>query len=262
MFIQNKYTKWYFNIIKTAQARIDLVDYHESHHIIPKCLGGSNDKINLVKLTAKEHFICHLLLTKMSNETGLKFALVSMTLANSNQTRYKITSSIYEIVKRENSKASSERMVGFVSYQKNKFMYHDESGKHKFFYKDEIIPDIWVSGFSDVAKQKIGNSNKNKVYYHDGNGKVIAIDNNIIPPSGFIKGNPNADTSAISNIKGSKYYHNIITGEEKRFKIHPGNNWEIGRCVKWITNGTNNKQYNFINDQLPDGWQFGRTKFK
>ena len=37
--------------------------YFEKHHIIPKCLNGSNDEINLVLLTAKEHYICHKLLT-------------------------------------------------------------------------------------------------------------------------------------------------------------------------------------------------------
>lgn len=37
--------------------------YYEEHHINPKCLGGNNDKDNLVLLTAREHFICHKLLT-------------------------------------------------------------------------------------------------------------------------------------------------------------------------------------------------------
>ncbi len=36
--------------------------YYERHHILPKCLGGENDKENLVLLTGKEHFICHKLL--------------------------------------------------------------------------------------------------------------------------------------------------------------------------------------------------------
>ena len=64
--IQNKYTNWYLKIIENAKMRI-LCDnaYHETHHIIPKSLGGTNIKDNLVKLTAKEHFICHLLLVKM-----------------------------------------------------------------------------------------------------------------------------------------------------------------------------------------------------
>jgi len=37
--------------------------YYENHHIISKCLGGNNNKENLVLLTAREHFICHKLLT-------------------------------------------------------------------------------------------------------------------------------------------------------------------------------------------------------
>ena len=37
--------------------------YYEKHHILPRCLGGKNDAENLVLLTAKEHFVCHKLLT-------------------------------------------------------------------------------------------------------------------------------------------------------------------------------------------------------
>lgn len=39
--------------------------YYEKHHIIPCCLGGKNNKDNLVLLTAKEHFIAHRILYKM-----------------------------------------------------------------------------------------------------------------------------------------------------------------------------------------------------
>ena len=34
------------------------IGYYEKHHIQPKSLGGSNKKENLVRLTAREHFIC------------------------------------------------------------------------------------------------------------------------------------------------------------------------------------------------------------
>lgn len=67
IFIDNKYTRWYYNIITNAQLRILPVDiYIEKHHILPRSLGGTNIDNNLVKLTAREHFICHLLLTKMT----------------------------------------------------------------------------------------------------------------------------------------------------------------------------------------------------
>jgi len=42
--------------------------YYEKHHIVPMCLNGSNDKDNLVLLTAKEHFIAHRLLYKIYPE--------------------------------------------------------------------------------------------------------------------------------------------------------------------------------------------------
>ena len=35
------------------------------HHIKPRSLDGTDDKENIVKLTAREHFVCHWLLVKM-----------------------------------------------------------------------------------------------------------------------------------------------------------------------------------------------------
>ena len=66
IFIQNKYTRIYNKIIQHAQARVKPETYTENHHIIPKSFGGDNSKDNLVALTAREHFVCHLLLTKMT----------------------------------------------------------------------------------------------------------------------------------------------------------------------------------------------------
>ncbi|WFD55724.1 hypothetical protein phi5_244 [Enterobacter phage phi5] len=40
-------------------------EYTEKHHIVPKCMGGSDDPENLVELSARQHFIAHLLLVKM-----------------------------------------------------------------------------------------------------------------------------------------------------------------------------------------------------
>lgn len=40
-----------------------ILSYYEDHHIIPKCLNGSDESYNRVLLTAKEHYICHKLLT-------------------------------------------------------------------------------------------------------------------------------------------------------------------------------------------------------
>jgi NUMOD3 motif len=115
-FIKNKYTKWYFNIVSSAQNR-DVLGYTEQHHIIPKSLGGSNRKENLVKLTAREHFICHWLLTKMVSETKQKYQMWNafscmLYRENSGQARYKITGRVFENIKKEGAKIKSIKFSG------------------------------------------------------------------------------------------------------------------------------------------------------
>lgn len=46
-------------------------EYHEKHHILPRCLGGSNDPENLIDLYAYEHFLAHKLLA-IENPDNLK----------------------------------------------------------------------------------------------------------------------------------------------------------------------------------------------
>lgn len=57
------YQKIYDQIIDRARNR-KLNCYKEKHHVTPRCLGGSDNKDNLVELTAREHFICHWLLCR------------------------------------------------------------------------------------------------------------------------------------------------------------------------------------------------------
>ena len=63
----SKYTNWCRSIIERALNRSDLEERGERHHILPRSfsLGGERDSKNLVRLTIKEHFIVHHLLSKM-----------------------------------------------------------------------------------------------------------------------------------------------------------------------------------------------------
>lgn len=90
------YLKIYNNLIDSR--RINEADgYSENHHIIPKCLGGSDDKDNLIKLTAREHFIAHLLLTKIyPNNNKISYAFNMMLSTSDNQERYLPPSHWYE----------------------------------------------------------------------------------------------------------------------------------------------------------------------
>jgi hypothetical protein len=96
MFYLNKYTTWYFNIINSARTRNP--DFSgELHHIIPKCLNGGDESNNLVKLTYREHYIVHALLTKMHSSPKLITAFWGMSFMN--ETKY-YNSRLYEYSKR------------------------------------------------------------------------------------------------------------------------------------------------------------------
>jgi hypothetical protein len=104
-FLDNKYTSWYFAIINQAKLLVNNKKQgYEVHHIIPRCLGGSNSKENLVTLTARQHFVCHLLLTKMHGSHKLGMALQRMM--NKGHLSYKPRASrIYDYARRLSSEA-------------------------------------------------------------------------------------------------------------------------------------------------------------
>jgi 5-methylcytosine-specific restriction endonuclease McrA len=111
----NKYTRWYNNITEKAKART-IDGYTEKHHIIPRSLGGSDNADNLVRLTAREHFVCHWLLTKMHlGEARGKMinALYLMQGKNKYQDRY-INSKVYEKLRQEYSQYISNLNKGRI----------------------------------------------------------------------------------------------------------------------------------------------------
>jgi hypothetical protein len=118
----NKYLKWYINIVLNANKRscsrkgaIRILGYCEEHHIVPESffkerkrkgpkgflLEESDHQDNLVYLSAKEHFICHLLLTKMMirKDCKIKMANCLSRMINSKD-RYIISGKIYEICRK------------------------------------------------------------------------------------------------------------------------------------------------------------------
>ena len=112
----NKYNIWYQNITQRAKNR-HLETYTESHHIVPRSLGGRDEADNLVSLTAREHFICHWLLVKMTSGKDhhkMLNALHMMRAENPYQQRYetKITARVYEAIKQEYAELQSKKYKG------------------------------------------------------------------------------------------------------------------------------------------------------
>jgi hypothetical protein len=101
--IQNKYKVWHDNIIANGKKR-KLIGYKEVHHILPKSLGGSNDKSNLVELTAREHFLVHLLLCKFTKgqaKRSMLYAFKCMCYYKKDGRDYKINSRIAQKLRSE-----------------------------------------------------------------------------------------------------------------------------------------------------------------
>jgi hypothetical protein len=136
LFINNKYTKWYYTIINNAKDRL-ITEYSEKHHIIPRSLGGTNDKNNIIRLTSKEHFVVHLLLTKMTIGNAkykMNFALHMLSNAkNIGQGRYIPSGKIYEIARKAYREAldlywtHERRLQNSIMKKKKEFKHNQRS---------------------------------------------------------------------------------------------------------------------------------------
>lgn len=104
IFIDNKYTRWYFRIIDHARSNPPK-GYTEWHHIVPRSLGGGDESENLIQLSARQHLICHILLPKMTcgeDRKKMIYAARMMTICDRDGNRsVRVNSRIYESIKVE-----------------------------------------------------------------------------------------------------------------------------------------------------------------
>jgi len=93
------YQKIYNALISNAQVRNSLQGYVERHHIVPKSLGGSDESINIIHLTAREHFIAHFLLAKIHG--GTQWCAI-IRFKHGNKKSY-FNSRLYDVARRHRS---------------------------------------------------------------------------------------------------------------------------------------------------------------
>jgi hypothetical protein len=140
------YLKIYNQIIERAKHRI-LEGYSEKHHIIPRCMGGDNKKSNIVRLTAREHYICHWLLAEHYKLGKLWLALHMMASINGKQDRYLPSSRIIEYAKIK------------MSEEKRKFRHTDETRAKISLNHGKGTLGV---SMSKETKEKISKANKGK----------------------------------------------------------------------------------------------------
>lgn len=177
-----RYQKIYNQLIERAKTR-NLYEYNEKHHIIPKCLGGTNDKKNIVKLTFREHFLSHRLLCKIyPDNKKIFYAFSSMIrVSHTNFSRWSILSAKhFDIVKTAMKPFHGKWNIGKIPWNKgltgdehiNRYksrsippsmlgrVWINDGNIHKKILKNEQIPDGWSKGrigFSENNPMKIKN---------------------------------------------------------------------------------------------------------
>ena len=104
---QQKWANHYWKLCNRAVNReLPKEAYIERHHTIPKCVGGPQDHSLSVKLTAREHFVAHLLLVKMyPNNPRLIYAAFIMSRSKKNNRH--INNREYEWLKKKRKENSN-----------------------------------------------------------------------------------------------------------------------------------------------------------
>ena len=104
------YSLHYNRLIERSQSRT-LSGYKERHHIVPRCLGGTDNKSNIALLTAEEHFVAHQLLVKMyPGNRDLVYATQLMTL---HQTDRRVNNKLFGWLRRRMGEAMSTQMKAY-----------------------------------------------------------------------------------------------------------------------------------------------------
>jgi len=186
--VPNKYTNCYISLIKKASKRSEINDsvqiiqntrrarkqlgYVEGHHIVPRSIRPefSNNHFNIVYLTAKEHFIAHLLLTKMfsgKEQTKMIFAFRRIHYDN-NGKRY--TSRLFSNLKSQMPPAN----LGKIQIT--------DGVNTRLHLKSDPIPRGWTKGAGSNYKTRrkiISKEVHNKTYNVENilSGEVFKIDN-------------------------------------------------------------------------------------
>lgn len=140
------YKLFYERLINKAKSKGRTKDssQYENHHIIPECMGGSDDFSNMVYLTFKEHYLAHYALTKIHSNKELDYAFWAMNnqKGGNSHRNNKINSRLFEAAK----KKVSNHMIGNKHNFGNKhseetkaLMSIQATGKHHHGFKGYYI---------------------------------------------------------------------------------------------------------------------------
>jgi len=160
--MKNKtYEEFIQNILKTRGRFACGDEYHERHHIMPKCMDGSDDVENLIDLFAREHYEAHRLLA-LENQDNYKlvYAWTCMVFAQKGGRNCEISAKEYEEARKAMSKArrgyvpSEEALINMGKGQKKRYENAEERKKASELAKQREARPGYREKRSEIMKKK------------------------------------------------------------------------------------------------------------
>lgn len=265
------YNKVYVQLVEHAKRRnLTRKDcYVEYHHVIPSAEGGPDCKSNLVAFTAREHYIAHLLLAKIYDDAAMHSAVIYMQTGHNENRKFKFNSHLYERMRIEFGKKTSESQKGKQAGEKNP-MYGKKlkdimsPEKYKQWRKNHAegcrkrrgLPSGMKGKHHTEEKKKQISETMKKLYWW--NNGVISVRSNECPSKDFKRGRLKLSSEwkkHISNsIKGEKHpcygRHHSKESKEKMSKARI----EYNLGCHWYNDGTKE----VYTKECPNGFVVGR----
>jgi len=223
--LDNKYTRWYFNIISRALERPRnrkdakaLLGYIEGHHILPTSFrrGGNKDKENIVFLTSREHFIIHAILVKMFVDVYrmkmINAFLRMKTIGNKDLPNRYYNSHLFSYYRKYFSERASNHFMGNTTSIKRLHCYDPITFKRTRIKSIDDLPEGWLLGCPLNTKGMIS-------IYNLETKETRRIRPNEQIPEGWIRGN--------YRNKGNKVRLGIRTSLETKKRISKANKGRV-----------------------------------
>jgi len=165
-FLDNKYSRIYWNLMNKAKNRIlDSNIKVENHHIFPKSIFRKNNL--LVKLTLREHFFAHKLLIKMTKgKYKAKMVIAAFKMAHNIKNFISLPSCKYEDLRKDFSQLKNIPDTKKLSFELNgtesvglgqRYVHHRVTNEVKRVTKDFILGSDWLPGYGCNYNKTKGN---------------------------------------------------------------------------------------------------------
>ena len=199
------YNEFIQNILDTrGRFGIPKGEYKERHHIIPKCIGGTDEEDNLIDLYAREHFEAHkLLMLENYGNYKLANAFSNMAFKKSNTT---------------------DRALSPEEYEEARLLY---ANSLKGVKRPESIKDKLRA--NAVINDNYGMKNKN--LSKEAKLKISAANSGDNNPSKLLKSRIKISNSS-KRIVINRGYDEEIQIKEEELNSYIEKGWSLGFCKK------------------------------